>query len=71
MIRERDETEDRSHAIFDHLAIGVVHSTAAGILLNINSKFCELSGYARAEALALDVGRLMHPEDWAKSMAAS
>ena len=70
MIHQRDETEDRSHAIFEHLAIGVVHSTAAGIFLNINSKFCELSGYAREEALALDVGRLMHPEDWANSMAA-
>jgi PAS domain S-box-containing protein/diguanylate cyclase (GGDEF)-like protein len=70
MIHERDETEDRNHAIFEHLAIGVVHSNAAGIFLNINSKFCELSGYAREEALALDVGRLTHPEDRAKSMAA-
>src|ERR1700722_9377094 len=70
MIHERNATEDPDHAIFEHLSIGVVRSNAAGTFLNINSKFCELSGYTRAEALALDVGRLTHPEERAKSMAA-
>jgi PAS domain S-box-containing protein/diguanylate cyclase (GGDEF)-like protein len=55
---------------FEGLAVGVVHSDTEGRLLSVNQRFCELLGYTRAEALALDIQRLTHPHDIAKSVAA-
>jgi len=33
----------------------VVHTNSEGRVLNVNPKFCEISGYTREEALALDI----------------
>ena len=38
--------------------------------LNVNPKFCEISGYTREEALALDIRDLTHPDDIEKSLDA-
>ena len=39
-------SEERYRAVFEQLAVGVVHSDLDGNFLNVNQKFCELSGYA-------------------------
>ena len=69
-IRDISESEERYRAIFEHLAVGIVHSNSEGHFLNVNAKFCELSGYTRAEALTLDIRRLTHADDLVKSVAA-
>jgi PAS domain S-box-containing protein/diguanylate cyclase (GGDEF)-like protein len=56
--------------MFEGLAIGIVHTDSAGQLLSVNQRFCDLIGYARAEALNLDIRRLTHPDDIEKSVAA-
>ena len=56
-------SESRHRAMFEQAAVGIVHSTLEGRLLHANDKFCELSGYARQEALGLTIRELTHPED--------
>ncbi|MFZ1908347.1 MAG: PAS domain S-box protein [Burkholderiales bacterium] len=69
-VRDISRSEERYRAVFEQLAVGVVRSDLDGNLLNVNRKFCELSGYTRAEALALDIGHVTHPDDIARSVAA-
>ncbi len=65
---ERHEQWYRS--MFERLAIGVVHSDATGRFLSVNDRFCRLLGYTREEALALEMRRVTHPSDIARSVAA-
>jgi PAS domain S-box-containing protein/putative nucleotidyltransferase with HDIG domain len=69
-IRDVSQSEERYRAIFEQVAVGVVHSDADGRVLNVNPKFCALSGYTREEALTLAIVDLTHPEDRASSIAA-
>lgn len=63
-------SEARYWAIFEQVAVGVVHSDPDGRVLNVNPKFCELSGYSREDALTLSIRTLMHPEEIEASLAA-
>jgi PAS domain S-box-containing protein/diguanylate cyclase (GGDEF)-like protein len=69
-LRDLSQNEEWYRELFEDLAVGVAHSDAEGKLLNANRKFCELSGYTRAEMLTLDIRRLTHPADITKSFAA-
>jgi len=70
IVRDITRSEEWYRELFENLAVGVAHSDTEGNLLNVNRKFCELSGYTRAELLTLDIRRLTHPEDITKSLAA-
>jgi len=69
-IRDISQSEERYRAMFEQVAVGVAHSNSEGRLLNVNPKFCEISGYTREEALALDIRELTHPDDVAKTIEA-
>jgi PAS domain S-box-containing protein/putative nucleotidyltransferase with HDIG domain len=69
-VRDVTESEERYRASFEQIAVGVVHSTADGRLMNVNAKFCEISGYSRTEALTLDITAMTAPDDIAASMQA-
>jgi PAS domain S-box-containing protein len=62
-IRDASQSEERYRAIFEQVAVGVVYSNSEGRLLNVNPKFCEISGYTRKEALTLSIQELTHPDD--------
>jgi PAS domain S-box-containing protein/putative nucleotidyltransferase with HDIG domain len=62
-IRDITQSEERYRAIFEQVAVGVVHSNSEGRVLNANPKFCEISGYTQQEAFALDIRDLTHAED--------
>ena len=67
-VRDVSQSEGRYRAIFDQVAVGVVHSNAEGRFLDVNRKFCEISGYAREEALRLGIRQTTHPDDVARSV---
>jgi PAS domain S-box-containing protein len=69
-IRDISQSEERYRVIFEQVAVGVVHTNSEGRVLNVNPKFCEISGYSREEALALDIRELTHPDDIGKSIEA-
>lgn len=57
-------------SMFERLAVGVVHTDAAGNFLSINDRVCSLLGYTRQEMLSLDIRRVTHPQDLARTVAA-
>jgi PAS domain S-box-containing protein/diguanylate cyclase (GGDEF)-like protein len=69
-LRTISRREEWYRSMFEGLAVGVVHSDSEGTLLSVNQRFCELIGYTRTQALALDIRQLTHPEDIAASLAA-
>ena len=69
-IRDISQSEERYRAVFEQVAVGVVHTGKDGRILNVNPKFCELSGYTRSETLTLDIRELIHPDDRERSVDA-
>ena len=69
-IRDTRQGQERYRAMFQQMAVGVLHSTSEGRPLDVNQKFCELTGYTRDEALALGARELTHPDDAAKGFEA-
>src|SRR3979411_198480 len=50
-------------ATFEQAAIGIAHMTLAEEWISVNQRYCEITGYSRAEILTLKVEDLTHPED--------
>ncbi len=50
-------------ATFEQAAIGIAHLTLAEEWISVNQRYCEITGYSRAEILELKVEELTHPED--------
>ena len=62
-IREFTRTESLYRAIFKQLGVGVAHTDLDGQFLDVNPKFCELTGYTRRQALRLTFIQMRHPDD--------
>ena len=64
------ESEARHRAMFEQAAVGIVHTSLDGDLQMVNPKFCEISGYTRAEAIQLNTRVLISPVDMERSLSA-
>lgn len=56
-------SEEMYHVAFDLAAVGMACVNADGRLFRVNEKYCEITGYSRAELLGMPVLNLTHPED--------
>ncbi len=61
--RGREAAEDRFAATFDQAAVGIAHTTTDGRFLEVNSKLCDILGYAAPELLQRTTRDLTHPDD--------
>jgi PAS domain S-box-containing protein/diguanylate cyclase (GGDEF)-like protein len=68
-LRTIDRGEQWYRSMFERLAVGVVHSDEAGRFLSVNNRFCKMLGYAREEAVRLELHRVIHPKDIARNIA--
>lgn len=60
-----------SRTVFEQLGVGIVHSSLeAGRLINVNPRFCDMSGYGRREALTLGIRDLTLAQDIQASIEA-
>jgi PAS domain S-box-containing protein len=50
-------------ATFEQAAIGIAHLTLAEEWISVNQRYCEITGYSRAEILELKLEDLTHPDD--------
>ena len=57
------ESERRCRATFNQAAVGIVRAGLARNILDVNHKFCELTGYERDELLFMTVLQISHPDD--------
>jgi len=57
------EIEARFRATFEQAAVGIAHLAIDGAFLRVNDRLCTLTGYGRAELLALAFQDITHPDD--------
>lgn len=57
------ESEERFRAAFDRAGIGMALVDPTGRLLEVNSRFCEMIGYAPDELRRMSFGDFTHPDD--------
>ncbi len=60
------ESEQRFRNILNNVPIGVIYTDLAGQIIQANPRFCELTGYAEAELLALRPPDYTAPDDLAQ-----
>ncbi|MCL6589393.1 MAG: PAS domain S-box protein [Firmicutes bacterium] len=56
-------SEDRLKTIYEHAAVGINTVNLSGRYLQVNRKFCEMSGYSQNELLKLATRDLFDPDD--------
>ena len=56
-------TPSAFRGFFENLAVGGVQISSDGRFLEVNERFVQLTGYSRADLLAMRVGDLDHPDD--------
>jgi PAS domain S-box-containing protein len=54
-------------ATFEQAAVGIAHLTLAEEWISVNQRYCEITGYSRAEILEMRLEDLTHPDDLAAS----
>jgi PAS domain S-box-containing protein len=62
------ESEQKFRAAFANAAVGFALTTPDGRFLEANAAYCSVAGYCVADLEALDFQRLIHPDDYAKTM---
>ena len=61
--------EARFRATFEQAAVGIAHLATDGAFLRVNDRLCAITGYSRAELLALAFQDITHPDDLASDLA--
>ena len=59
----RQEGADRYRSTFDQVAVGILHATLDGKILEANRALCEMLGYTGEDLATLTTRDLTHPED--------
>ncbi len=62
-------SEERFRGTFENAAVGIAHCDSQGRYLRVNQKYSDISGFSRAELLALGFKDLTHPDDLPASVA--
>ncbi len=57
------ESEANFRGFFDSVAVGAVQVNAAGRIVRVNDRYCEITGYSRDELLNMSPFDLDHPDD--------
>ncbi|MDZ7961286.1 MAG: PAS domain S-box protein [Aulosira sp. DedQUE10] len=57
------ESEVRYRALFEQAAVGISQCHPSGRYIQVNQRFCELTGYTQSELLDMSWEDLIHPED--------
>jgi PAS domain S-box-containing protein len=58
-----EAAEARYRAVFDQVAVGAARVSPDGRFLEVNDRFCEISGHSREALLACTFQEITHPDD--------
>jgi PAS domain S-box-containing protein len=56
------ESEELFRGTFENAAVGMAHTTIDGLLLRVNDRLCEITGYSRQELLGRKFPHLTEPD---------
>ena len=62
------ESEQRYHALFQQITVGIAEVDLAGNFVQANQRYCEMLGYTREELLALRMQDITHPDDLPRNL---
>jgi len=62
-LRALRESEVNFRGFFDSVAVGALQVNAAGRIVGVNDRYCEITGYSREELLEMSPFDLDHPDD--------
>jgi PAS domain S-box-containing protein len=57
-------SEELFRAFFDNVAVGTAQVDLQGGFLQVNDRYCQITGYSREELLHMNRRDVIHPEDW-------
>ena len=57
------ESENRYRSIFEQAAVGITRCDAEGRFLEVNERYCQITGYAADELLGRSFVDITHPDD--------
>ncbi|GAC1355209.1 MAG: hypothetical protein PVSMB5_10120 [Ktedonobacteraceae bacterium] len=60
------ESEERFRLMFEQASVGMAFASLEGRLIQVNSAYCNITGYTREELLHRTVFSITHPDDVAK-----
>ncbi len=63
------DTEGCYRAVFEQAAVGIARVAPDGRFIEVNDRFCEITGYDREELLQVDFQGITHPDDLAVDLA--
>src|SRR6185436_10334903 len=63
-VTETRMNEARYRAMFENAAVGITRVDLNGVLVDVNQKFCDMLGYARAELVGKAILDITHPDDY-------
>lgn len=63
-----EAAEARYRAVFNQAAVGVARVALEGRFLEVNARFCLITGYEAAELLDLQFAQITHPDDLARDL---
>ncbi|MDP1672017.1 MAG: PAS domain S-box protein [Burkholderiales bacterium] len=69
-ITSRKEAEARLEQTFEQAAVGIVRVNFDSDILEVNQKFCEMTGYDRESLLRMNLKQVSHPDDSGMDTAA-
>ncbi len=57
------EGELRFRAIFEQAAVGIAQCSPDGVVMRINRRYCDITGYGQENLRGVDIRDIIHPED--------
>jgi PAS domain S-box-containing protein len=63
------DSEHRFHAIFETAPVGIYDMSPKGEFVQVNPRFCEITGYSATELASLRMQDVVHPADLAADLA--
>jgi PAS domain S-box-containing protein len=63
-----EAAEARYRAVFDQVAMGVARVSPVGAFLEVNDRFCAITGYSRDELIDMTFQQITHPDDLAADL---
>lgn len=63
LLRQVEESEQLFRSTFEQATVGIAHATPDGRFTLLNQRFCDITGYAQEELLALTFRDITHADD--------